>query len=268
MSRSPARIGSATTVPRYPMSVFYNTATQGRSGRRVQLDLHQRGGRRERVLHRPPGRHDLHHAAQRQHGLRELHRADREPDRHAAHPRATTPGRTTRTSPTWPRTGSSTSALNAIINNYKSLFATNTPITQPGVHRDSQILTRKAAFATTLAGTAGVGEVAPGSDRLRAERQGVREQHDQPAGPGDRADRCPPDEHHRAGVRQRLRGRAVGLGDGRTDDAAGDLADGPHGDGGDEWVEPVGVLESGVVHGDGECGGADDGGAGRDGGVL
>ena len=52
--------------------------------------------------------------------------------------------------------------LNSILNTYKSLFATNTPIVQPTYTQQSEILLRHSAFDTVLSSAPGAGQIAGG----------------------------------------------------------------------------------------------------------
>ena len=93
-SREPASrlVGSTTTVPAAPDEHLLQRGDIRRRGQRVQLDLHERSGRRQRNLHRQPGHQHLHHAAAgRDTGrgpsqLRQLHQADRSPQRIGVRP--------------------------------------------------------------------------------------------------------------------------------------------------------------------------------------
>ncbi|MCU1458207.1 MAG: hypothetical protein JWL73_2299 [Actinomycetia bacterium] len=162
-SREPQsrQIGSATTVPRYPMSVFYNTATKAEAADEYNWIYNS--------------------AADGGSGYCTLH-----PDTTTCiAPLSTTTGYASYVVPTETRidmghiTGNDPRPhyahvsnlaedrilylpLTAIITKYKSVFATNTPIVQPTYTQDSQILTQKANFATTLAGSPAAGQVAAG----------------------------------------------------------------------------------------------------------
>ena len=88
IARAGARqVGSATTIPRHPTALYYNTDTQGCSGRRVQLALRPRRQWRQRLLRgqrRRRRRASLRWIRRR---FRRLHRAHGRGVRPELHPR-------------------------------------------------------------------------------------------------------------------------------------------------------------------------------------
>ena len=157
----PRQVGSAMTVPRYPMSVFYNTATKAEAvdeynwiytsaanGGSGNCTLHPDTTTCIAPLNTATGY--ASYIVPTETRIDMGHVLGNDPRPHYAHVSNLAEERILYL------------PLNSIINTYKSLFATNTPIVQPTYAQDSQILTQHTTFATTLAGAPGAGEVAAG----------------------------------------------------------------------------------------------------------
>lgn len=155
------QIGSAMTVPRYPMNVFFNTATKAEAVDEYNwIYTSAADGGSGYCTDHPdtttciapldPATGYPGYIVPTETRVDMFHVLGNNPRPHYAHQSNLTEERLLYL------------PLNAIITKYRSLFATNTPIVQPTYTQDSQILTQQAAFATTLAGTPGVGQVAAG----------------------------------------------------------------------------------------------------------
>ena len=155
------QIGSAMTVPRYPMSVFYNTATKAEAVDEYNwIYTSAADGGSGYCTDHPdtttciapidPATGYPSYIVPTETRIDMFHVLGNNPRPHYAHQSNLAEERILYL------------PLNSIISKYKSLFATNTPIVQPTYTQDSQILTQQATFATTLAGTPGVGQVASG----------------------------------------------------------------------------------------------------------
>ncbi len=155
------QVGSAVTVPRYPMSVFYNTATRTEAASEYNWIYNSVADGGSGYCTDHP---DIttciapldintgyaNYIVPTETRIDMAHITNNDPRPHYAHVSNMAEDRILYL------------PLNSIINKYRSVFATNTPIVQPTYTAQSQILQRKQAFATVLAGTPGAGQVAPG----------------------------------------------------------------------------------------------------------
>ena len=157
----PRQVGSAMTVPRYPMSIFYNTATKAEAVDEYNWIYTSVADGGSGICTANPATSTCiaplntatgfaNYIVPTETRIDMFHVLGNDPRPHYAHQSNLAEERILYL------------ALNSIISKYKSLFATNTPIAQPTYTQDSQILTQHSTFATTLAGAPGAGEVAAG----------------------------------------------------------------------------------------------------------
>ncbi|MCU1458351.1 MAG: hypothetical protein JWL73_2443, partial [Actinomycetia bacterium] len=155
------QIGSATTVPRYPMSVFYNTATKAEAADEYNWIYGSTadGGSGYCTLHPDTttciAPLDLatgyeNYIVPTETRIDMGHIMGNDPRPHYAHVSNLAEEQILY------------SPLNSIITKYRSVFAPDTPIVQPTYSQDAQILSQQTAFAATLANTGGTGAVAAG----------------------------------------------------------------------------------------------------------
>ena len=210
-SRGRARSGRRDTVPRHPMNIFYNVGHGRRRGRRVQLDLHAAGRRRQRDLREQP---EPRRASRRwaPNGFSNyiVPMEARIAFDHVVSGRPRV--RTTRTSRTSPRTGSSTRCSTPLLARYKATFTTATPLVNPRIAGGRP--------ADAPAGAVARGRRRPHGHRVPARRHGDdRQQRTGGDGrAGDRADRHPQDRARTCSASRssaarsaRLRRAALGL---------------------------------------------------------
>jgi hypothetical protein len=157
----PRQIGSAGTGPRFPMSVFYNTATKAEEAEEnTGIYTSAADGGSGYCTDHPDvttciAPLDLatgyaNYIVPTETRIDMFHITGNNPRPHYAHQSNLAEERILYL------------PLNSIINRYRSTFATNTPIVQPTYTQMSQILTQQAAWTARLAGVATPQEAAPG----------------------------------------------------------------------------------------------------------